>query len=83
MTVQEVYAAVSPVATQVLRIPQFDSTVSMNSTPSWDSLNHVHLLSALERKFGIEISGDEAFRLTSAERLVRYLQATLGQERGA
>src|SRR5438105_12482652 len=80
MTLQELYATVSPVAAQVLRIPQFDSTVSMSSTSSWDSLKHVQLLSAVERKFGIEISGDDAFRLTSAEKLVRYLQAKLAEE---
>jgi len=77
MTSQELYAAVSPIAQQVLQIPRFDSTVTMNSTPEWDSLNHVQLLSQIERKFGIEISGDDAFKLTSAEKLVRYLQSAL------
>jgi acyl carrier protein len=83
MTLQELYAAVSPVAEQVLRIPRFDSTVSMTSTPAWDSLHHVQLLSAVERRFGIEISGDEAFKLTSADKLIRYLQTTLEKEREA
>jgi len=83
MTLQELYAAVSPVAEQVLQIPRFDSTVSMTSTPSWDSLHHVQFLGAVERRFGIEISGDEAFKLTSAEKLIRYLHATLEKERGA
>jgi len=77
MTVQELYAEVSPVAVEVLQIPHFDSSVTMNSTPEWDSLSHVQLLSALERKFSIEISADEAFKLTSAEKLVRYLHETL------
>jgi len=80
MTIPELYAAVSPVAEQVLQISRFDNSISMHSTPSWDSLNHVHLLSAVERTFGIEISADEAFKLTSAERLVRYLHATLERE---
>ena len=77
MTVQELYAAVSPIAVQVLQIPQFDNSVTMNSTPEWDSLSHVQLLSAVERKFDIEISADEAFKLTSADKLVRYLHETL------
>ena len=80
MTVQELYAAVSPVAEQVLQIPYFDNTITMTSTPGWDSLRHVVLLSALERKFGIEISEDEAFKLTSAERLVHYLHAAMQKE---
>jgi len=77
MTVQELYAEVSPIAVEVLQIPHFDSSVTMNSTPEWDSLSHVQLLGALERKFSIEISADEAFKLTSAEKLVRYLHETL------
>jgi acyl carrier protein len=77
MTLQELYAEVSPIATQILQIPQFDSSVNMSSTPEWDSLNHVQLLSAVEKKFGVEISPDEAFKLTSADRLVQYLHAIL------
>jgi len=77
LNTQEIYQAVSPVAENVLSISKFDDTVTMNSTPTWDSLNHIQLLAAVERHFGIEISEDEAFRLTSAERLVRYIQTTL------
>jgi len=77
MTLQELYAEVSPIATQILQIPQFDSSVNMSSTPEWDSLAHIQLLSAIEKKFGIEISVDEAFKLTSADRLVRYLHGIL------
>lgn len=77
MTQQELYAEISPIATQILQIPQFDSSVNMRSTPEWDSLNHVQLLSAIEKKFGIEISPDEAFKLTSAARLVQYLHVIL------
>jgi acyl carrier protein len=77
MTLQELYAEVSPIATQILQIPRFDSTVNMSSTPEWDSLNHVQLLSAIEKKFGLEISPDEAFKLTSADRLVQHLHGIL------
>ena len=77
MTTEELYTAVSPIAMSVLQIDKFDSTVTMNSTPEWDSLSHVQLLSALEHKFGIEVSADQAFKLTSADKLVRYLQETV------
>ena len=80
MTLQEVYAAVSVVAEQVLQIPRFDETQTMLSIPSWDSLRHIQLLSAMERKFGIEIGGDDAFKLTSADKLVRYVHARLDGE---
>jgi acyl carrier protein len=80
MTVQELYSVVSPLAESVLQIPQFDETTDMISTPAWDSLRHIQLLSAVERKFGIEIDADDAFRLTSAERLVQYLHTRLQSE---
>ena len=80
MTLDEVYAALSPVAEQVLQIPKFDHTLTMVATPSWDSLKHIQLLSAMEREFGIEIGGDDAFRLTSADKLVRYVHTKLEQE---
>jgi len=77
MTPQDLYAEVSPIATKILQIPQFNSSASMTSIPEWDSLAHVQLLSAIEKKFGIEISPDDAFKLTSAERLMQYLHAIL------
>ena len=80
MTVEELYSVVSPLAEQVLHIPQFDNETNMISTPSWDSLRHIQLLGAVERKFGIEISGDDSFRLTSADKLIQYLHARLQQE---
>lgn len=79
MTVEELYAQVSPLAEQVLHIPKFDATTSMVSTFEWDSLRHIQLLGAVERKFGIEISGDDSFRLTSAEKLIQYLHEKLQQ----
>ena len=80
MTVQELYSVVSPLAEQVLHIPKFDDATDMISTHSWDSLRHIQLLGAIERKFGIEISGDDSFRLTSADKLIQYLHARLRQE---
>jgi ribulose-bisphosphate carboxylase large chain len=77
MTVQELYSVVSPLAEQVLQIPKFDDTTNMMSTPAWDSLKHIQLLGAIERKFGIEISADDSFKLCSADKLIQYLQARL------
>jgi acyl carrier protein len=83
MTDKELYVAISPLAEQVLQIERFDSSISMMSTPSWDSLTHIRLLSGVERQFGIEIDGDDAFRLTSAEKLVQYLHSKLNQQEKA
>ena len=79
MTDQELYVAISPLAERVLQIERFDETISMMSTPTWDSLSHIQLLGGVERQFGIEIDGDDAFRLTSGEKLVKYVQRKLNQ----
>ena len=50
MTDQELYVAISPLAERVLQIEQFDNTITMMSTPTWDSLAHVQLLSEVERR---------------------------------
>ena len=80
MTDQELYVAISPLAEQVLQIERFDNTISMMSTPTWDSLSHIRLLSGIERQFGIEIDGDDAFRLTSADKLVKYVLSKLTKQ---
>ena len=80
MTVDDLYSVVSPLAEQVLHIPRFDAATNMITTPAWDSLRHIQLLGAVERKFGIEISGDDSFKLTSADKLVQYLHSRLQQE---
>ena len=77
MTVEDVYTMISPLAMQVLKIDHFDSTVTMNSTEEWDSLTHVRLLSAIERQFPIEIGDEDAYRLTTADRLVRYVHSAM------
>lgn len=80
MTDQELYVAISPLAEQVLQIERFDNTISMMSTPTWDSLSHIRLLSGIERQFGIEIDGDDAFRLTSADKLVKYVLSKITKQ---
>jgi acyl carrier protein len=77
MTDSELFARLVTIAQRVFDISIFDRESSMINTPSWDSLRHVHLLSALEREFGIEVGPDDAFRLTSASRLVEFLRVRL------
>lgn len=80
MTVEELFAAVAPLAEQVLQIPKFDEMTTMLSTPAWDSLRHIQLLGAIERKFGIEISADASFKLCSADKLIHYVHARIQEK---
>lgn len=46
--------------------------------PSWDSLAHVTLVSAVESEFGIEIDPLESLELTSFEAVCVHLQERVG-----
>jgi acyl carrier protein len=80
VTVEELYAAVKPLAEQVLQIPKFDHSITMVNTPEWDSLRHIQLLGSVERKFDIKVSADDSFRLCSADKLIHYIHARLQEK---
>ena len=80
LTVEELYAAVAPLAEQVLQIPKFDHATNMVNTAEWDSLHHIQLLGAIERKFDIKISADDSFRLCSADNLIHYVHARIQEK---
>ena len=80
MSVEELYATVAPLAELVLQVPKFDHATTMVNTPEWDSLHHIQLLGSLERKFGIEISADDSFKLCSGDKLIHYVHARLQEK---
>ncbi|MBV9183494.1 MAG: hypothetical protein JO356_19495 [Acidobacteria bacterium] len=80
MTVEELYATLAPLAEQVLHIAKFDHATTMISAAEWDSLRHIQLLGAIERKFDIKISADDSFRLCSADKLIHYVHARLQEK---
>lgn len=52
---------------------------SVDTVAGWDSVNHMHLVVALEEEFGIEFQDDEAVELISYELIRSYLKEKLGQ----
>jgi acyl carrier protein len=51
----------------VLGVPasQVLATTSQQTIEGWDSLAHVHLVTALEAEFGVSFSIDQALEITS------------------
>lgn len=45
--------------------PSLNDESSNRTVQNWDSMGHVGLIAALESEYGIEISADEALRMTS------------------
>ena len=71
---------VRTLAADVLGVPR--TTIGIDSSPkqleSWDSIQHVSLIVAIEEQFGVEFNPDEIGRMESigliAETLTRKLE---------
>jgi acyl carrier protein len=50
------------------------ATTSNSTIESWDSMNHIHLVVALEGEFGVSFEPEQAIELTS----VRAIEQALG-----
>ncbi len=52
-----------------------DDNLRFGESPSWDSLNHVALMMALEAEFGVEISDDQMVELTDIRSIGAFVEA--------
>lgn len=52
---------------------------SPDSIGSWDSLNHLNLVLALEQEWGIQFSPEEMEQLLSMARIARVVAGKLGE----
>lgn len=62
---------ITTIIAEILRVPVTEITehTSMESNPLWDSLSHIEIIYALERKFAIEFSGDEIVEAISVNKI--------------
>jgi acyl carrier protein len=72
----DVLARVQRTLTQVLDLPpdRILPDSDQQSLPGWDSLHHVHLISALEGEFGVSIDPEDWLELTSVPAIVACLR---------
>ena len=71
----EVVARVRRVVAQVLNLPEGSVGLETEqaSTVAWDSLHHIHLITALEEEFRLSIDADDLLELTSVRAIVAYV----------
>ena len=64
----------------VLDIPvgQISSETSPDTVETWDSINHLSLVLALEQIFGVAFDLDEIPELTSIDAMVRAIECHKG-----
>ncbi|MDQ3363868.1 MAG: acyl carrier protein [Myxococcota bacterium] len=53
---------------------ELSDTSSSESIDSWDSMNHLHLIVALEGEFGVSFEPEQAVELTSVRAIERALR---------
>jgi|688.fasta_scaffold122577_4 acyl carrier protein len=51
-----------------------DTEIQLNKIPQWDSLNHVKVLNALEKKFKFKIDSSNFSQFTSYKKICNFLK---------
>ena len=76
-----IFERVRAVAADVLGVPaaRLDARASAETIESWDSLQHLNLVLALEQEFGVQFEPEEMERMTSVGRVVELLEAKAGR----
>lgn len=77
-----IFERVRAVAADVFDVPpaRLDARASNETIESWDSLQHLNLVLALEQEFGVQFEPEEMERMTSVGRIVELLETKAARE---
>jgi acyl carrier protein len=53
---------------------ELPNDASLNKFEKWDSLNHISVILALEKEFGVEVSEDTIRQLSSIPAIMKHLR---------
>lgn len=73
------YERVRAIASDVLQVPaeRLTPRSSMETIESWDSLQHLNLILALEQEFDVQFEPEEMERAGSIEQMVALLETKI------
>ena len=54
--------------------------INPDTVENWDSLNHINLVLALEKEFGIKIVGEEVIGMISLDNILKVVEEKTGQK---
>lgn len=76
-----VFERVRAIAADVLQLPQERITLrsSVDNIETWDSLQHLNLILALEQEFGLQFEPEEMESMNSIEQLVELLETRVSR----
>lgn len=71
---------IKAIIAEVLRVSadEVNEHTSMETNSLWDSLSHMEIIYTLEKKFGIEFSGDEIIQITSVNKIKDIISKKVG-----
>lgn len=76
-----VFERVRGIAADVLKLPA--NKITAQSSPenieSWDSVQHLNLILALEQDFSVQFEPEEIDQMSSIDRILNVLQSKLNQ----
>jgi len=74
-----VFERVREIAANVLKLPgsQITAQSSPETIASWDSIQHLNLILALEQEFGCQFEPEEIDQMNSIDRIHRVVQNKL------
>ena len=61
-------------ATFGIPVSQISANTGSDSIDSWDSMNHLHLVVALESEFGVSFDPEQAIEMTSVRAIEQALR---------
>lgn len=76
-----VFERVRGIAADVLKLPanQITAQSSPENIESWDSVQHLNLILALEQDFSVQFEPEEIEQMSSIDRILGVLQSKLSQ----
>lgn len=66
---------------EVFGMKMNDLNTSMSNTSSWDSLKHVRLVSAIEKKFSIRIKFNDSLKMTNIKDIIEVIERSIENSR--
>lgn len=75
------FARVRQIVADLFNLPleEVTPTASPDTIVTWDSLQHLNLVLALEQEFGLQFTPEEIEQMLSVELIVDLLQEKLGE----
>lgn len=72
--------SIKGIIADILKIPVNEVTdhTSIESNPLWDSLSHLEIIYALEKKFSLTFTGNEIVEITSIQKIKEILFKKIG-----